>query len=252
MVMKRIGWFTTARGPGSYNLFKTMMASVLQDGSGARLSFVFINRDIKENQYRRRIVRMAEESGIPVIICPSDTFMPELKERDVESWRNEYGKELRKSISQHKMDFGVLAGYMLIMDPESCRRYDIINLHPALPDTYKGTWEEIVGQVVDNRDECYGATVHLVTPELDRGQTIAYDSFRLDELRERYGSRMELINAIRAEEVKREAHLLMASIKLLVDGELMIKKGKLYDGSGEPVQTYPCLASAIDRKLGKG
>ena len=51
------------------------------------------------------------------------------------------------------MDFGVLAGYMLIIDPQTCREHEIINLHPALPDTYKGTWEEIVGQVVDNNDE---------------------------------------------------------------------------------------------------
>jgi phosphoribosylglycinamide formyltransferase-1 len=217
----------------------------------ARISFIFINREEKGNKCRRRIIEMAEENHIPVIIYPSDTFMPELKGKDIATWRDEYGKGLRERISQHKMDFGVLAGYMLIMDPETCRRYDIINLHPALPDTYKGTWEEIVGQVVDNDDECYGSTVHLVTPELDRGQAIAFDSFPLRAIRERDGTRMELVNAIRAEEVRREAHLLMATIKLLAEGDIVIKKGRLHDRSGKSVDAYPCLSAAIDRKLGR-
>jgi len=250
--MKTIGWFSTARGPGSYNLFRTMLEALRSKEINANISFIFINREEKGNKCRRKIIDMAEENDIPAIIYPSDTFMPELKERDISAWRDEYGKGLRERISQHKMDFGVLAGYMLIMDPETCRRYDIINLHPALPDTYKGTWEEIVGQVVDNDDECYGATVHLVTPELDRGQTIAYDSFPLAKLKAQYTSRDDLVKAIRAEEVKREAHLLMATIKLLVDGEVVIKKGRLFDTSGKAVHEYPCLEEAIDRKLKNG
>ena len=250
--MKKIGWFTTARGPGSYNLFNTMLDAIGCGEIDARLSFVFINRDVKGNQYRMRIIQMAEENDIPVILFPSDTFMPELKEWDIDAWREEYGKGLRQRISGREMDFGVLAGYMLIMDPETCRKYTILNLHPALPDTYKGTWEEIVGQVVDNDDDCYGSTVHLVTPELDRGQAIAYDSFPLDELRRRYTSKDELVKVIRGKEVKREAHLLMAAIKLMADGDVAVKYGRLVDRSGKRIAGLPCLARDIDARLGDG
>ena len=250
--MKKIGWFTTARGPGSFNLFNTMMSKAQSGEVSARLSFIFINREVKGNPYRMKIIKMAEESDIPVILHPSDTFMPELKERDIAAWRDAYGEGLRERISAHEMDFGVLAGYMLIVDPETCRKYTIINLHPALPDTYTGTWEEIVGKVVDNHDDRYGATVHLCTPELDRGETIAYDSFPLAELKARYARKEELVQHIRAEEVRREAHLLISTIRMIVDGEVTLKEGKVFDRQGKKVTEHPCLADRIDLELAKG
>ncbi|OPY31362.1 MAG: phosphoribosylglycinamide formyltransferase [Methanomassiliicoccales archaeon PtaU1.Bin124] len=247
--MKMIGWFTTARGPGSFNLFSTMMASIKSGEIDAKLSFIFINRDVKGNQYRQRMIDIAKDEGIPVIIFPSDTFRPDLKEKDMATWREAYGEGLRERISQYHMDFGVLAGYMLIIDPETCRHHTLINLHPALPDTYKGTWEEIVGQVVENNDPSYGSTVHLCTAELDRGETLAYDSFPLAGLRSRIKDRDELVKAVRAEELKREAHLLMESIKSLVDGELVVKGGAVYDRKGRKVEDHPDLASRIDSRL---
>ncbi len=247
--MKRIGWFTTARGPGSFNLFNTVIQRIERGGIRAELSFVFINRDVKGNPYRSKIIEMAKERGIPVIIFPSDTFMPELKERDIAAWREEYGKGLRELIASYKMDFGVLAGYMLVFDPETCRKYTLINLHPALPDTYKGTWEEIVGQVVDNGDPSYGSTVHLCTPELDRGAPIAYDSFPLADLRERNLPKEQMVKEVRARELKREAYLLMETIRLLVDGDIQVENGKLVNRKGKPVMDMPSLAGKIDAMI---
>jgi phosphoribosylglycinamide formyltransferase-1 len=248
--MKWIGWFTTARGPGSFNLFKTMMDRI-EDGSiDARISFVFINRDVKGNQFRMKLIGMAEKAGIPVVILPSDTFKPELKENDLAAWRSAYGKSMRQLISKYPMDFGALAGYMLVLDPETCRKYTIINLHPALPDTYKGTWEEIVAKVVEGGDEKYGATIHLCTPELDRGETLCYDSFRLNMIRTKHPAKEEQIKLVRAEELKREAYLLIGAIKMIVDGEVVIKDGKAYDRNGNRLSKNPCLADDIDKEIG--
>jgi phosphoribosylglycinamide formyltransferase-1 len=247
--MKRIGWFTTARGPGSHNLFMTMVERIRSGDIDASLSFVFINRDVKGNQYRMNIIERAESMDVPVIILPSESFMPELRQSNLEEWRKAYGQALRASISKYPMDFGVLAGYMLVIDPETCREYTIINLHPALPNTYKGTWEEIVRKVVESGDESYGATVHVCTPELDRGEPIAYDSFPLADIRNRHTSKDDLVNAIRAEELRREAYLLMETIKAMVKGEVVIKDGRLYDADGRPLAGHPNLASRIDRVL---
>ena len=249
--MIRIGWFTTARGPGSLNLFTTMMDRLRGGDIDAELACVFINRDIKDNEYRRKIVQMAEGNGIPVIIFPSDGFMPELKAKDIEAWRNEYGKGLRERISKHPMDFGVLAGYMLIIDPQTCREHEIINLHPALPDTYKGTWEEIVGQVVDNNDERYGATIHVCSPELDRGAVIAYDSFDVGPLRPGCGSREELVKAVRAAEVRREAPLLMEAIKMIVGREIVLRGGEVLGPEGKRVGRHPDLSDRVTRSLAR-
>lgn len=247
--MMRIGWFTTARGPGSFNLFTTMRERICSGDIDAKLSFVFINRDIKGNEYRKKIVQMAEEDGVPVIIFPSDGFMPELKARDIEAWRDEYGKGVRERISKHSMDFGVLAGYMLIIDPQTCREYDLINLHPALPDTYKGTWEEIVTQVVDNDDTAYGSTIHVCSPELDRGAIIAYDSFDVGPLRPQFGSKDELVKGVRAREVLREAPLLMEAIKMIVKGEILLRKGEVLDPRGRKMSGYQDLSDRVSRVL---
>jgi phosphoribosylglycinamide formyltransferase-1 len=247
--MKWIGWFTTARGPGSFNLLKTMLDNIKSGSIEAKISFVFINREVKGNQFRQKLISMAEDSGIPVILLPSDTFEPELKEKDLTAWRDAYGRAMREQIAKFPMDFGALAGYMLILDPETCRRYTIINLHPALPDTYKGTWEEIVAKVVENGDERYGATVHLCTPELDRGETLCYDSFRLEKIRAKYPATDEQIKQVRAEELKREAHLLIGAIKMIVDGEIVINDGKAKDRFGNGIAKNTCLADSIDRNM---
>ena len=244
--MKRIGWFTTARGPGSFNLFKSMMDSIRDGTIDAKISFVFINREVKGNQFRMKLIGLAEEAGIPVILLPSDNFEPELKEKDLTAWRAAYGRAMREQISEYPMDFGALAGYMLILDPETCRKYTIINLHPALPDTYKGTWEEIVAKVVENGDESYGATVHLCTPELDRGETLCYDSFLLSHIKSDHPKKDEQIKQVRAVELKREAHLLIGAIRMIVDGEITIKDGKAYDRFGNTIRKIPCLADKID------
>jgi phosphoribosylglycinamide formyltransferase-1 len=247
--MKRIGWFTTGRGLGSLGLFSNMLSRISSREIDARLSFVFLNREIRGNQNRARLIAMAEEEGIPVIVLPSDSFRPELKRADVEAWRAEYGRVMREKISQHPMDFGVLAGYMLILDPETCERYDIINLHPALPNTYQGTWEEIVHRVAEGDDDEYGSMVHICTPELDRGATVAYDRFDISDLRRMHNSKEELARAIRAREVRREVPLLMQTIRLLVDGEIRIDRGRLLDREGREMTKYPCLARAIDREI---
>lgn len=247
--MKRIGWFTTARGPGSFNLFNSMLERINSGEIKAEISFMFINRDVKGNRNRARMIEMAEDLDIPVVIFPSDKFRPELKENDVNAWRNAYGEALRQRISRYDFDFGVLAGYMLIFDPETCRKYVLINLHPALPDTYKGTWEEIIEQVVDHRDDSYGATVHLCTPELDRGASISFDSFPLDKFRSRNMSRDDLVKAIRAEEVRREAPLLMETVKMIVNGEVVLRDGKVLHRSGKKLSHSIGMATLIDRKM---
>ena len=247
--MKRIGWFTTGRGPGSLGLFSTARSKIRNGEIDAEISFVFMNREVKGNQHRAKLIAMAEEDEVPVIILPSDGFRNDLKAKDLVTWRKEYGKAMRDMISQHPMDFGVLAGYMLILDPETCSKYDIINLHPALPGTYQGTWEEIVRRVADSDDETYGSMVHVCTPELDRGATVAYDEFPIDDLRRRFAGKEELASALRERQRSREVPLLMETIKMLTDGRVALSHGHLRDGKGKSIAKAPNLSSAIDKNM---
>jgi len=230
-------------------LFTTIRSMIRSGEIDAELSFVFLNREVKGNQYRAKLIGMAEDDGVPVIILPSDGFRADLRRSDMEAWRAEYGKAMRDLISKYPMDFGVLAGYMLILDAETCESYDIINLHPALPNTYQGTWDDIVRQVAQGGDKTYGSMVHICTPELDRGATVVYDEFDIRDLRERYPDKKDLAAAIRAREVEREAPLLIEIIKLLVNGEMRIERGRLYDRDGHELTAAPCLSAVITRGL---
>ncbi len=247
MGMKRVGWFTTGRGPGSLGLFNAVRSKVRGGELAAELSFVFLNRDVRGNPYRAQLIAMAEEDGIPVLILPSDSFRSDLKAKDIDAWRAAYGEEMREMMAEHPMDLGVLAGYMLILDPETCARYDIINLHPALPNTYQGTWEEIVRRVAESEDRTYGSMVHVCTPELDRGRTVAYDEFGIEDLRERFHSKEELAKALRQRQVGREVPLLMETLKLLTDGDLTLVRGELRDRMGRPLSIGPNLSARIDQ-----
>jgi len=60
-------------------------------------------------------------------------------------------------------------------------------------------------------------------------------------------TRDEQIKQVRAEELEREAYLLIGAIKMIVDGEIAIKDGKAYDRSGNTIRKNPCLAEKIDR-----
>lgn len=230
-------------------LFTTMLTKIGKGETDAKLSFVFLNREVKGNQYRAKLVALAEKNGIPVLILPSDGFRSDLRANDLSAWRDAYGRAMREKVSEHPMDFGVLAGYMLILDPETCSTYDIINLHPALPNTYQGTWEEIVRRVAESDDVTYGSMVHVCTPELDRGATVAYDEFSINDLRGRFTSDEELASALRERQRSREVPLLMETIRMLADGEVSLHKGELLDARGRSVGSAPNLAKVIDRSV---
>ena len=232
-------------------LFSTVRSRIRNGEIEARILFVFLNREVKGNHNRAKLIAMAEEDGMPVIILPSDGFRPSMKASDLEDWRSAYGERMRELISAHPMDFGVLAGYMLILDPETCREYDIINLHPALPGTYQGTWEDIVRRVAEGDDRAYGSMVHVCTPELDRGATVAYDEFDITGLRRDIRDMGLLAKAIRAREAAREVPLLMETVRLLAEGEVTLDHGMLRDAEGRPIEESPNLAKAIDAAVGR-
>lgn len=66
-------------------------------------------------------------------------------------------------------EYIALAGYMRILSEELVGRWEgrIINIHPSLLPKYKGL--DTHAQAIDAGDSHGGATVHLVTPELDSG-----------------------------------------------------------------------------------
>jgi len=66
---------------------------------------------------------------------------------------------------------------MLIASPALCRKYAMLNLHPALPGGPMGMWQQVIWELIESEASETGAMIHLATAQLDRGPVVSY--FRL-------------------------------------------------------------------------
>ncbi len=272
--MLKIGWFSTGRGPGSRNLLKTVMDRKKQGELDVEVSFVFCNWDNTEEpnpkkEQRQMFFDMIKGYNIPLIAESWKKFRPDLLNTDEVRWRDEYGKVLRRRTEGYKFDLGILAGYMLWMDDETCEKYDMLNLHPALPDGPKGTWQEVIWQLIRERADRQGIMLHICTKEWDRGAALTYCGFSikgdgydalwkqldkklesrsLDEIIKNEGETEPLFNKIREEGAKREQPLIVATIKLFADGKVRIKDKKLYSGEEKLTNPYD-LSKEVDKSI---
>ncbi len=272
--MLRLGWFSTGRGPGSRNLLKAVMDKKAEGALDIEIPFVFCNWDNEEEDNPRREQRqiffdMVEGYGIPLVTASWKRFEPELRKEDEDAWRVEYGKLLREKTSPYGFDLGILAGYMMWMDDETCRAYDMLNLHPALPDGPKGTWQEVIWQLIAEKAESQGAMMHICTEEWDRGAALTYCEFpirggeydrlwedmerklktsTLEEIKKNEGTEEPLFKKIREDGSRRELPLIVATIKAFADGKVSMKDKKLY-ADGKPIDGPYDLSEQVDAAL---
>lgn len=274
--MLKLGWFSTGRGPGSRNLLKAVMDEKEKNGLDVEISFVFCNWDNTEEPNPRREQRemffdMVKGYGIPLITKSWKTFRPDLWDTDEKEWRDEYGKELRRLTRDYDIDLGILAGYMLWMDDETCMEYDMLNLHPALPDGPKGTWQEVIWQLIREGADRQGAMLHLCTPEWDRGAPLTYCGFSLrgegydglwddlykkledttlEDIAKSEGMEEPLFKKIRADGAKRELPLIVETIRSFADGRVRIEDKQLV-ANGKKLDTAFDLSAEVDRAIGE-
>ena len=229
--MLNLGWFSTGRGPGSRALLSTVHEAIQSGRIHARISFVFSNRAPGEAQGSDQYFALASSLGLTVVHHSSRTFRRQWT-GDPTQWRAAYDDEISNLVNPFSPDLCVLAGYMLIVSPNLCRKFTMINLHPAAPHGPKGTWQDVVWQLIDQRATHSGIKIHLVTEELDQGPTITFCRYPIcgtafnqhwnaigeasaADLRDTVGEDLPLFQAIRTEGVKRELPLLVETLASL-------------------------------------
>jgi len=238
------GWWTTGRDQAAVDLFKEVKKAVDRGTIPGHFNHVFCSKEKGEGPYSDTILQMAQAAGIPTVSISAIKFMPELRKRDKEQWRNLYHKEVLAKLKGLCSDFVVLAGYMWVVSPEVCMSIPTINLHPAEPGGPVGTWQEVVWQTIFEHHKTAGAMMHLVTPELDRGPSVTYCSFPITghgwqglwehfyqeakelskpNLQKKWGENLPLFAKIRKETVKREIPLIIHTIKAACTGDLPIQ-----------------------------
>ncbi|MBI2165861.1 MAG: hypothetical protein HYU29_05595 [Chloroflexi bacterium] len=236
--MLTIGWFSTGRGTGSRGLLTTVQEAILRGELEATIQFVFSNREPGEHEGSDEFFRLVGSYGIPLVTHSSMRFRRQRgREIPWPSLRNDYHREVMKRLEGFSPDVCALAGYMLITGPEMCRRYRMLNLHPALPEGPTGTWQEVIWRLIEERAAATGVMVHLATEEVDQGPPITYVSFPIQggvyeplwrvaegipvsRLKESPGEELSLFKRIREEGVKRERPLLLETLAAVASGRV--------------------------------
>ena len=283
----RIGWFSTGRDPAARNLLQTVHVEIVSNGIPASIDWIFCHRETGDGpaneEYRQRemFFDLAASLDISVATLSHVKFMPELRKKGLEEsksaaeaspaleeWRNLYGREVMKLISMlPKVDLVIMAGYMLIIGDPELEGLDMVNIHPALPWGPRGTWQEVIHQLIAEEAQEQGIMVHLVTKELDRGPVISYCRFPItgpewDSLWEQWKRDIKpdatlesreahpLFKKIRSEGEIRELPLLRGAIRELAHGNVTVRDKKIW-AAGQLLQQGVDLTPAIEEIVAK-
>ncbi len=146
---------------------------VLVSGNGSNLQAII--DAIKDNKIEASIdavisnkataygLTRAQQHAIPTHIISNNASLS----------REQYDDKLMACINSYQPSLIILAGFMRILSEKFVKHYPfgcILNVHPSLLPKYPGLHTH--EQIIANRDTQHGATVHVVTAELDNGPII--------------------------------------------------------------------------------
>jgi phosphoribosylglycinamide formyltransferase-1 len=161
-------------------------------------------------------IERARRRGIPTAVLPTRGVDPDL-----------WSDRLTKELVDKGVELVVLAGFLSILPPRWVERWKgrAINIHPALLPRHGGPGMygmRVHRAVLASGEPETGATVHLVTSEVDGGPTVAQE-------------RMAVLPGDTPESLRVRLHpievgLLAATIRRFADGDLPLP----YSGPGRP------------------
>jgi phosphoribosylglycinamide formyltransferase-1 len=244
----KIGWFSSGRDEAARELLKVVWDSIQSGFIYAEFDFVFSNREKGQDTASDTFFDLVKSYGIPLVCFSSKKFKPELRKNNLEEWRRAYDREIMMHLKSYDPDLCVLAGYMLITGEELCKKYTMINLHPAEPGGPTGTWQGVIWKLIQDKADHTGVMMHHVTEILDRGPPITYCTFpiqggkfdelwnnleiklktkSLQEIIQKEGEAESLFAEIRKEGVRRELPLIIQTIKEFADGKVRVENGNI-------------------------
>lgn len=154
----------------------------------------------------RDLEALAKKAGLPFIHLP---------------WEDRAKAEAQalQILTEHQIDFVVLARFMKILSPNFVWRYKnkIINIHPSLLPSFPGP--QAYRQAYEHGVKIIGVTAHFVSMHLDEGPIIAQSSF---PVKPSYG-----LKEIMDQGQKLEAKTLLKAVQLYLTKQLDVHWGKV-------------------------
>ena len=149
VAMKKIVILISGRGSN----MQSIVAAAQDQQWPAQIAAVISNRADAQG------LVFAQQHNIPTAVVVSKNFPS----------REEFDAALLNQIEQYAPDLVVLAGFMRILTPGFVQFYAgrMLNIHPSLLPAFKGLHTH--QQALEAGVAEHGATVHLVTAELDHG-----------------------------------------------------------------------------------
>ena len=130
-----------------------------------------------------------ELADIEIMVCdkPHALVIEKAEKRNIKTFvfnpkayenKKAYEKEILDKVKD--LDYIFLAGYMRILTGDFLEKFPgkVINIHPSLLPKYKGI--ESIKRAYEDREEYIGVTIHYVNEEIDGGEILAQDKFKVD------------------------------------------------------------------------
>ena len=261
-----IGWFSTGRDVAARELLSIAQSNIEKGVIKGKIIFAFSNREHGESPESDLYSKLVNKLEIPLITYSSQVFNKSNDIKDINKRRILFDRQVIDRISHYQPDICVLAGYMLIVGEEMCEQYDIVNLHPALPSGPKGSWQEVIWELIEKKESSSGVMLHLATTDLDRGPVITYckyslsgkkldkywqeiDNKPIQQIKEKEGENNSLFKAIREQGLMREFPLIILTLKSLGDKDVNIVDKKVTDSTGKIIMGYD-LTEQVNRMIG--
>ncbi len=151
----------------------------------------------------------AKRAGIKIALIKREDFTN----------KEDFENKIIAHLEENKIDLIVLAGFMRMLSPEFVERYTsrILNIHPALLPSFKGT--EAIKDAFDYGVKVTGVTVHFVDEKMDHGPIILQKAVQIQE--------DDTLESLEKRIHKIEHHLYPEAISLYVEGKLKLEGRKV-------------------------
>jgi len=160
-------------GVGSVEKGSVPLVGVLISGRGSNLQALVAAID--EGKLRARIAvvisNAADAEGLA--IARGARIETLVLPHQAHASRDAYDRALGAALAERRVQLVCLAGFMRLLGAAFCDSFPsaVLNIHPSLLPSFPGT--NAHRQAIDHGAKVSGATVHLVTPELDAGPIVA-------------------------------------------------------------------------------